>query len=409
MKFEKKLLVIGSVSESYRKYILDEIIKKGIDIVLITDKKVSFENQLTKNIIFANTLNADEMYARVQLFYEKKDFIGIFTYDENAIESTALLAQKLELTFTDPDVAKACRNKYIMRSKLEEASLLVPKYQRIKTIEEVKEFLKRIDGCAVIKPILGWGSIGVTKIDNNSNVEKVFSKLRMLKIRDNYLDEFIIEEYISGKEYSVESIVCNGQVHHYGITEKVKGEEPYFEEIGHKFPALLSQKTEEEILAVVKKAVMALGINIGATHSEIIVSSRGYFIVEIANRLGGDKIPFLVYLATEKNMASDAIDVAIGKEIKVCANKSMGAAIKFLIPEKEGYLLKCPVVESKWINKNVIECIMKGDVKKIRLPPHEFYTRLGYVITIGEDSDSAYKLAEKIIKSIELKIDDSAI
>ncbi len=401
---KERLLIVGSVSETYRRYVLDTACNKVKSIVLITDKKVTFESQITSEIIFANTLDATQMYQRVTEYFSLEEFAGIFTYDENAIESVAELAQKMGLNFISPLVAKRCRDKYAMRSCLQKHDLLVPSFKKIQTVEEGIDFYNKTSSPVVIKPLSGWGSIGVKKIMCHRDLHDYFNEIRDIKIKNNNVKSFIIENYISGIEFSVESIVSNGNIYHYGITEKVKGSEPYFEEIGHKFPAIIDESIQNRILLTVTNAIKALGITIGATHSEVIVSGNRIYIVEIANRLGGDKIPYLVYLATGQNMASDAIDVSLGNVIHPSPHDTKGAAIKFLIPSCEGYLKKFPAF-GKHNNSKIIELCLKGETKKILLPPNEYYTRLGHVIAIGSNSAEAFSLAESIINQIKLEIE----
>lgn len=401
---DKNLLVIGSISARYRKYILDSAVDLGIGIILITDKDVSWETQITKQIIFANTLDSNEMYDRITACVDISKIDGIFTYDENAIVATAQLAKRFNLKYLSVEVAEKCRDKYLMRSELQKAYLHVPNFKKISSEKEIYKFIEKYGLPVIIKPIDGWGSIGVIKIENINEVGDVYRSVRNIRIKNKAITTFIIEEFIVGSEFSVESIVVGDVVHHFGITKKFKCNEPYFEEIGHEFPANLKKDIENEIYKVCTQGIKALGINIGATHTEVILSKNGPVIVEIAARLGGDKIPMLVQLATGNNIAKNAIRVSLGLEMEKIKNINKGAAIRFIIPKKEGKLIQYPNLEYLNSIDNIYEISFKGKVDKLELPPNKFYTRLGFIIATGDTSEKAYETVSNAEQLLQLNI-----
>lgn len=125
--------------------------------------------------------------------------------------------------------------------------------------------------------------------------------------------DVIIEEFLEGKEYSIESITYNGETSIVQYTEKLITPFPNTVEMGHLQPAELSDEEKTEIDTIVKKAIKALGIDNSASHTEIKLTPYGPKIIEIGARLGGDFIAsYLTYASTSINMDKAAIQVALG-------------------------------------------------------------------------------------------------
>jgi biotin carboxylase len=149
--------------------------------------------------------------------------------------------------------------------------------------------------------------------------------------------EAIIEEFIEGKEISVEMVSWKGTHHFITCTDKVSTGDPYFVEIGHHVPARLGAELESRVVALVKKALTALGVENGASHSEILITNGGeLFIVEIGARMGGDNIGSdLVELFTGYDFVKGVIEIALG-EFKLPRTEQLKHAGIFYLTPKAG-------------------------------------------------------------------------
>ncbi|AOT70569.1 ATP-grasp domain-containing protein [Geosporobacter ferrireducens] len=397
---KKRLLVIGSGSENYRRYILETAVQMGLEIILVSNRSATWEIGLCKKIIFSNIDNAAAMYERLSKSIDINSINGIFTYVEEAVYPTAQLAQILGLPFISVQTAQAARNKYVMRKRFEESGLKTPNYVKIRSIEDLQYAQDSLKLPVVIKPIDGWGSIGVIKVEKWEELKGIFEKISKNKFTETE-PTFILEEYLIGNEVSVESVIFNKKIHHYGIVQKYICNEPYFEEVGHSFPAELPDDLIENTLNVTAKGIEALGINSGVTHTELRLTPSGPVIVEIGARLGGDKIPYLIQLATGINLARNAIKVALGQNPDFEYKFIKGSAIKFFVPPSSCEILEYPDFVDVIKLSNVHELRFKPPFGLLKVPPEGFFTRMGYVVTCDITGEKAYKTActaEDLIK-----------
>ena len=217
-----------------------------------------------------------------------------------------------------------------MRNRLSKYDLPCPKFASSKNKDEL---LKIIDNYPlIVKPVDRSGSRGVTKVYDEFQLYKAIDRAT----QESFEKNVIIEEFISGKEYSVEMISWQGKHFFIQITEKETTGYPYYVEKGQHQPAIISTEKKMEIINLINKSLTALGVIYGASHSEIIINENGkVYIVEIGARMGGDYIgSHLVYLSTGYDFLRGVIEIALGKFSEIKLNYNYYSGVYFIIPEK---------------------------------------------------------------------------
>ncbi len=152
----------------------------------------------------------------------------------------------------------------------------------------------------VVKPAEMMGSLGVRMVSNQTELAEAITLAKTVDfpgedLRGRYgaSDKVLVEEFIVGKEYSVECIVVNGTPIASMITEKFKSNLPYFDEIGHIANPVLGEDLETKIVQFTSRLVEAMRFCNGICHIEIISNVNGIYLVEIAARPAGCWIPYL--------------------------------------------------------------------------------------------------------------------
>jgi biotin carboxylase len=109
---------------------------------------------------------------------------------------------------------------------------------------------------------------------------------------------YLVEDYLTGPEFSVETLSCDGVHQVVGITAKRTTGPPGFVETGHVFPAPLPEPQATAVRRATTALLDRAGYRFGPAHTEVILTPRGPRIVESQARLGGDRIPLLIATAT---------------------------------------------------------------------------------------------------------------
>ncbi len=241
------------------------------------------------------------------------------------------VADKMDLTCNPPEIIEQCTNKYAMRKCFSDAGIPSPKFTRTDCFNDV---VREMEFPLIVKPTDRSGSRSITKVYKEEELQPAIDRA----VQDSFENMAIVEEYIQGDEYSLESISYRGEHHFLTITKKYTTGEPNFIETGHVQPAELSPEMQAKVKKMIFSALDALGVQNGAGHAEFRVDEKGNVrIIEIGARMGGDCIGSdLVQLSTGYDFVKMVIDVACGKAPDFTrAEKTYRAEIRFLFGEND--------------------------------------------------------------------------
>lgn len=257
-----------------------------------------------------------------------------------AAPTVAYVANKMGLVGNDYSAAVRAHNKYLMRNAFMQAGVPCPKYvmfdEKNKLIPEILAKVQRLTFPLIIKPSDRSGSLAVTKIIEQSELFPAIMNAQ----KNSFKHEAMVEEFIEGREISVEVISYNGVHYPLQITDKVTTGAPHFVELEHHQPAELSTEEYTSIYALTIKALDALGITNGASHSEFKITKEGSIvIIEIGGRMGGDFIGSnLVKLSTGYDFVKGVIDLSLGEFTVPIKTLDKHSGVYFLCEETKGLL-----------------------------------------------------------------------
>jgi biotin carboxylase len=143
--------------------------------------------------------------------------------------------------------------------------------------------IRRLRLPVVVKPIDNMGARGVRRLDGWAELEEALADARGFSRHGAVL----VEEFISGPEYSIDSLVVGGRLVPCGLALRHVRFPPFFIEVGHTLPSDLAPDQAQSLVDVFARAVAALGITTGAAKGDVFMTSRGPMIGEIAARLSG--------------------------------------------------------------------------------------------------------------------------
>ena len=243
------------------------------------------------------------------------------------------VAEKLGLPCNPTSITLQCTNKYEMRKKMKENNIDTPNFIEVANNSKTCN-IDKLKFPIIVKPTDRSGSRGVTKVYKKEEIERAIH----YATKDSFEKKAIIEEYIEGNEYSCECISFKGKHYFLAFTKKYTTGAPNFIETGHQEPADIKEEYQEKIKESIFKALTALGVQNGASHTEFKLDKNGKFgIIEIGARMGGDCIGSdLVQISTGYDYVKMVIDVACGKEPdftkKTVPTK---AVIKFIFTQED--------------------------------------------------------------------------
>jgi len=238
------------------------------------------------------------------------------------------LANELGLTSNSPEATAHTTNKYLMRRRLSGDGLPCPRF--VAGNEALGPNSPPLRFPVIVKPTDRSGSRGVTKVERPSELPASLERAA----EASFASETIVEEFIEGREVSLETISWRGRHHFLAVTDKVTTGPPYCVEAEQHQPGALAPETKSVAVETVFRALDSLGVEFGASHSELLITpDNEIFILEIGARMGGDFIgSHLVSLSTGYDFVEGVIEVALGRFTPPAELAGMCAGVYYLFP-----------------------------------------------------------------------------
>jgi predicted ATP-grasp superfamily ATP-dependent carboligase len=270
-------------------------------------------------------------------------FDAIITLWEAAVPFTAQAAAHLGLRGIDPEVARICRDKYRQRDAMRRAGLATPGYRLIDPVADLEAQLTGLRFPLVVKPVNGLASQGVSRADNLAELKasvdlvQTINAERLAAYADASQAErtgVLAEEFIDGPEYCVEAISDQRETTVLAITDKGNLQGPYFEERTFITPAPLDPGTSALITQAVGAAHRQIGIDFGASHTELRLRADGTpVLLEIGARMGGSgTVHYLVQTATGIDFLGATLSQAISGELPALHPARQRFAADWIVP-----------------------------------------------------------------------------
>ena len=306
------------------------------------------------------------------------------------------------------EAALRSRLKDLGRMAYDSAGILNTKYAIINNLDEALGAAEKIGYPIVLKPTDGGGSEHVTLVKDSTELTTAMKALLAYeKTSFNFKmrQVFLIEEFITGQEFSVELFIIDKQIKFGSVTEKISSPLPYFVEIGHIVPTSVYIDKTAEIIETAFKAVLALGFSNGPFHVELRLSPKGTIIMETNGRVAGGLIASdLIINAFGVNIFDSFIQYLLDRPFDMTPTKKEASCIANLTANKDGKVIAIEGVEELGQYKNIVKCNLKVKVgDNVRLA-RDGADRLGYVISVAKTPAEAKKSAFDAANSIKLTV-----
>lgn len=355
----KKIAIIGA------SYLQEPLVRKAKELGLQTICFAWTEGAVCENLVDAFFPISIVEKEQILEICKRERIDGICTIASDvAAPTVAYVADKMGLIANSYESALKANNKYQMREAFVQAGVPCPQYMCVTDTDEntLYDIKSNLQLPIIVKPSDRSGSLGVKKIEDWNGLESAINNA----VSCSFKKQAMVEEFIGGREISVEFISYKGIHYPLQITDKVTTEAPHFVELEHHQPSTLSPDMFEKIYAITDKALNALGLTNGASHSEYKITKDGRIaVMEIGGRMGGDFIGSdLVQLSTGYDFVKGVIDVALGcfVEPKKIINKYSG--VYFLCEETQ--MIKHQI-EDAILHPNAYKNIYKAEITDITL------------------------------------------
>lgn len=256
------------------------------------------KRSLSDYLAVPRLLDDDDVLERATSWLRGRPLDRVLTNWEPLVLLAARMRERWGVPGMGVDVARAFRDKELMKQRVEAAGLRVPRSARARSPKQAYSAAEAIGFPLVVKPIAGAGSADTYRVDTSSELDEV---LRAVE----HVPEISVEEYIEGEEFTFDCICIGG--------------DPVFENVAQYLPKPLEARTHQWISPVIitvrdlaqdriaggvalgRRVLDALSMHDGFTHMEWFSTPSGEAVFgEIGARPGG------AHLVDQMNYTCDA-------------------------------------------------------------------------------------------------------
>lgn len=386
-------------------WLIDKAADLGHEVVVLSahhgGRRVPDLHLRRARVEVADTNDDDACLAAVLDRHRREPFDAVVPGFEHYVPLAARLAGALGLPGLGIQAALGMRLKHRMREALTAAGVVQPEYAVVAHESEVGPAIDRVGLPCVVKPVDQSGSLNVRKVTTHAEGVEAFQ--RACRTLDPELGRVslplvLVEEFVSGPEYSVEGFVQDGRVHVLSVTKKLLAAEPSFVEVGHIVPGDLTEPESARVEGYVGRVAGALGLSLGPFHAEVRLAPDGPMLMEIGARLAGDRIPHLLLLSRGIDLCEITVRCHLGLPNPTSFAPADGnrAGVRYFLrsglPRYRDLIVANGLRADPRLEQLTVLIEPGADVPN----PDSSRGRLGYAIVTGPSYDDVARLLEEV-------------
>ena len=287
----------------------------GVEILLVDYLKHPVASDYADKFFNISTLDVDavENVARD----EQVDLI-ITVCTDQALNTVAEVSERLKLPcYIDAKTGKNVTNKKYMKKVMEENR--VPTAHHFITEEVVKSLPDGMSFPVIVKPVDCNSSKGVVKVNSNLELQEAVKTA----IRYSRTNNAIVEDFVSGRELTIDAFVQGGKSQVLCISEldKIKSDNSFiiFRSMN---PARVNDAVMEKIENASQQIVDAFGLVNCPLLIQLICDGDNISIVEFSARTGGGLKYQLIEQVTGVDIIDATIDISLGQHVDLNIEES---------------------------------------------------------------------------------------
>ncbi|MHC3820891.1 ATP-grasp domain-containing protein [Streptomyces sp. DT9] len=366
--------------------------------------------KIQRLIVLREDAPVEEWVAAARFVHAVDPVDRLTNFTEKDTEKTAAIGLDLGLDWHSAETVRAVADKYAMRRVLAEAGVGQVVAETVHDVEGVLKVAERTGYPLICKPVRGVASKGVTRIDGPADIPRAL-EWGAEGAGDLDAPDLLVEQFLSGDEYSVECVSEDGEHLAVGVTRKIS-EHDHFVEVGHVVPAPLPDADDQRIRTTVTDMLTALGVRRGVTHTEVIVAADAVHIVETHLRPAGDEIPELWARVSGVDLIDVVARQAVGLKVLDGLRATLAAphdgpgaaAIWYACPDAVGEIVEVAGEEEARALEGVVDVeVLREPGKRLKGVTGSF-ARGAHVCAVGTSQDEALRRAQEGVRKLSFTV-----
>lgn len=312
----------------------------------------------------------------------------------------ALARQKLGLPGTDPETSHRFRDKGVMKAVLRQAGIPCARAARIQSEADGWAFVDQVGFPVVLKPPTGAGCRSTYRVDNPQQLAQALAETQPSPQR-----EVLGEEFLTGSEYTFESLTLNGEVRFHSIGRYYPSplevmQKPWVQWVVL-LPRDISGPEFDDVREIAARVVTALGLQTSVTHMEWFRRPDGSIAIgEIAARPPGAQIVELISQAHDIDMHHAWARLMVDDAVDAPFERKYACGVAFLRGAGQG---RVSAVEGLAAAQSRMgHLVTKAQLPQIGAWRRTGYEGEGYAIVRDPDTDIVKQALFDLITTVKV-------
>ena len=361
-------------------------------------------------IVTADTNDAVVTVDAARRIHGESPLDGVLSSCDYYLPLAAEIAAELGLPGPRPEAVGVACDKQRTRNKLDRAGIPGPRHRLVPLGDEagLRSAVEHVGFPLVVKPTDLCAGMFVRRADSWADVAFAAAELRPFEVnaRGQWREPVVLlEEYLVGPEFSVESWVRACETPTVGVTDKSLGGASGFVETGHMFPAQLDAEDRAELVWSAERAIGAVGLDHGVVHTELRLTGSGPRIIEINPRPAGNQITELIRRVEGIDLPRVAVELALGREPTITGAvtgvRPRSAAVSMLVPDRVGILDRIDGASGLAAHPAVAAADFKEPGHRVAVGADN-NSYLGSILVTLDEPSGARPLAEQLLATLSV-------
>ena len=207
------ILIVGGHDETFR---MIEDLPVELSVFQNSESVTARQARRAHRLCVFDYRNQTEALSMARALHESQRIDAVVSFTEHGLMPAAVIKEALGIEGNAREAVRLTRDKIAMREHLAGRDLGAVLTRSCHSSAEVRSFLRAVGGPIVVKPAAGSGSSGVFRVSSLDQVESAFARSR-----GEYPGPTLVEEFIDGPEYSVESFSTDGTHDIIAVTDVI--------------------------------------------------------------------------------------------------------------------------------------------------------------------------------------------
>jgi phosphoribosylaminoimidazole carboxylase (NCAIR synthetase) len=262
--------------------------------------------------------------------------------------------------FDEYEKGQSFLEKNRFRNVCKEIDLSIP-FFRITTARDLMQEQIEFDIPFLIKPAIGFSGIGIIKVENELDREKLKSSNQIEASASSY----VIENYIAGTLHSHSAFIEGKRIlRDFFVDEFCTINEFAVDSSNH--PSKINDQVKEQVRCMIEELLAHMDLVDGLIHTQFMLSDGKAILIESMRRCPGDLFPNLIQLSTGFDYIYNYVAPFLEKPFENCDSqeKSNAPIARFTLATKVDGRIYAIEVGSESSNLVFYPLLKNGDELK---------------------------------------------